>query len=238
MNIFSVRQLSTVDYPGQVASVIYFGGCNLRCPFCHNEDLVLPDRLASLPRLSVEEALSQVVAASKLTSAVVLSGGEPTLAGTSLISFAERLRGLGKLVKLDTNGLAPFIIDELSSAGLIDYLALDAKTSPHRYSTELAGASVSEEAFQSTLTSLRKRTRVTTVEVRTTCVPGLVSLEDIHVLGPLVAEAGDTWVLQQFVPRFCMDPAYREKVPYSLEELQLLASTARQYVPKVQLRGV
>lgn len=238
MKIISVRPTSTVDYRGHIASVVYFGGCNLRCPFCHNGDLVLPESVSKFLTISPEEALEQLASVSKLTAGVALSGGEPTLAGTDLIPFVKEIKKMNKLVKLDTNGLAPTILEALLTEHLIDYVALDAKTSLSRYSSELGGDESSEESFLATVDILHNHRPSVKVEARTTCVPSLVLPDDVNRLGEVLASRVDLWVLQQFRPRFSMTSACQKEKPYTAKEMRLLAEVAKEYVPCVELRGV
>lgn len=238
MKIISVRPTSTVDYRGHIASVVYFGGCNLRCPFCHNGDLVLPESVSKFTPMTQEEALAQLASVSKLTTGVALSGGEPTLSGTDLIPFVKEIKKLNKLVKLDTNGLAPSILEALLTEHLIDYVALDAKTSLGRYQAELGGDEYSEESFLTAVDILHNHRPNVTVEARTTCVPSLILPDDVNRLGEILARRVDLWVLQQFVPRYSMTPTCQKERSYTEKELRALAEVAGEYVKGVCLRGI
>ena len=131
--IYDFRKFSLVDYPRRGASVVFFGGCNYRCPFCYNLDLVLPEFLQKLRPLSEAEILEELKRREKYVSAVVLTGGEPTIHGDRLRSLCQVLKELDLLVKLDTNGSNPALVEELVNDGCIDYLAVDVKTSPAYY---------------------------------------------------------------------------------------------------------
>lgn len=118
---------SFIDYPGTVSTVLFFRGCNLRCPWCHNPTLVIPGDDG--PDIDFEEVVSLLERRRAIIEGVVFTGGEPTLQCEALINCAHRVRSLGFAVKLDTNGLIPEAISALSP----DYLAMDLKTAPHRY---------------------------------------------------------------------------------------------------------
>jgi pyruvate formate lyase activating enzyme len=126
VEIAHLQPLSLLDYPGKVSAVIWTVGCNLRCPFCYNAELVLPKLGAVLPRLSVTGVLARLEERAKLLDGVVVSGGEPTL-HPDLPALLREVRALGFLVKLDTNGTRPEVLRSLVDEGLVDYVALDVK---------------------------------------------------------------------------------------------------------------
>lgn len=231
MGVKGFQGTSLLDFPGRIASLVFFGGCNLSCPFCHNPDLVqAPDRLPDYPLEPLFEELEQ---RRSFIDGVVISGGEPTLY-PDLIPFMRRIKQLGLMVKLDTNGLLPDILAEVLRQDLVDLVALDLKTAPSRYG-ELHNRPVNDTALQRTVTMLLQNP--VACEFRTTCVPGLVCEEDIRQIGALLRGA-PAWVLQQFVPHYCMDVALRDLEPYPVSRLETLADLAREFVPEVVLRGV
>ena len=131
MNICGLQKLSMVDYPGKLAATVFTGGCNLRCPFCHNALLVT--RLNESPRLDTDEVLAFLRSRRSLLDAVVLSGGEPLLQpGAS--DFLATVKDMGYLVKLDTNGCYPDALAEILSKKIVDYVAMDIKNSREKYS--------------------------------------------------------------------------------------------------------
>lgn len=130
MIIKGLQKLTLIDYPGRLAATVFVGGCNFRCPFCHNASLVLPEKSAeAIPEEEFFEFLSTRVG--KL-SGVCVSGGEPTVY-PDLPDFIRRIRSLGFSVKLDTNGSSPDTLISLVKFGLVDYVAMDIKNSPERY---------------------------------------------------------------------------------------------------------
>ena len=127
MNIRGLYKTSLVDYPGKVASTIFLGGCNLRCGYCHNPDLALNSSV--LTKIDEEEVLTFLKKRKGLIDGITVSGGEPTIE-KGLIPFLEKVKSLKLLVKIDTNGFLPHIISECIEKQLVDYVAVDIKTSP------------------------------------------------------------------------------------------------------------
>jgi pyruvate formate lyase activating enzyme len=230
MSIKGFQGTSLLDFPGRVASLIFWGGCNLTCPFCHNPALVLDP--AAWPDLDREALLVDLAARRPFIDGVVISGGEPTL-DPNLADWLTAVKALGLAVKLDTNGLAPAVLADLLARQLVDYLAIDLKTAPQRY-RELHPGPVDAAAL---VASIRLALAApVAVEFRTTCVPGIVAAPEIRALGELIRGAS-LWVLQQYHPEPALDPAWRELIPYPAAKLNELAGIARQYVGEVVVRG-
>ncbi|MEZ4599742.1 MAG: anaerobic ribonucleoside-triphosphate reductase activating protein [Syntrophotaleaceae bacterium] len=231
MGIKGFQGTSLLDFPGRIASLVFYGGCNLTCPYCHNPSLVLtPDELDDYPVPALVEDLAR---RRTFIDGVVVSGGEPTI-DKGLLPLLSQIKALGLLVKLDTNGLEPKVLKEAIWEGLVDFVAIDLKTSPARYQ-ELHPGKVD-------IARLAKSVRLlldspVDYEFRTTCVPTLVGQPEIRDLGEMIRGA-HRWVLQQFVPQHSLAQSAREIPPCSAEELGLLAETARQYVDEVALRGL
>lgn len=222
---------SLLDFPGRVASLLFTGGCNLSCPYCHNPGLVLDP--GAFPDLPLDDLLADLYRRRAFIDGIVVSGGEPTL-DPGLPTFLRQVREFGLQVKLDSNGLLPEVLDALLEEGLLDYLAIDLKTASRRYA-ELHRLPVDISRLQRTV-ELAK-TAAIEVEFRTTCVPQLVAAQDVRAIGELLRGAR-LWVLQQFVPQHAMFPEWREQPAYSREQLDELARLAETYVERVLLRGV
>ena len=124
---FGLQKTTLLDYPGKVAAILFTTGCNLRCPYCHNPDLVFPEDEEGL--LSREEILSFLRKRSSVLGGVVITGGEPLIYGEKIINLIGEIHDLGLDVKIDTNGLYPDFLPRLNA----DYIAMDVKTSPSRY---------------------------------------------------------------------------------------------------------
>ncbi len=229
MRIKGFQGTSLLDFPGRIASLVFTGGCNLSCAFCHNPGLVLdPDQYPDYP---LDELLADLRQRRTFIDGVVVSGGEPTLA-PGLEGFLAQLKEMGLQVKLDTNGLRPDVLERLFEGKLIDYLALDFKTAPARYA-ELHDGAVDWAAL---LESCRlAMTLAPEYEVRTTCVPVLVEEAEIHAIGAAIRGAR-RWVLQQYLPRpELLGDAPSE--PRPVADLERFRGLAQSYVEQVEGRG-
>ena len=220
-----------LDFPGRVASLVFTGHCNLTCPFCHNAGLVLdPD---SYPDYPVDELLADLKKREGFIDGVVISGGEPTI-DAGLPAFLSLLKERGLQGKLDSNGLAPDVINSLLEQQLVDYYAIDIKTSLSRYN-ELHTMPVATEALRQTVTLLKQAP--VEVEFRTTCIPHLVGEKEIVEIGELLRDA-PLWVLQQYVPEHAMIEEWQQYDSYQPEQLMALSAQAEAYVDQIQVRGI
>ncbi len=131
MQIRGLQKTTLLDYPGYVASSIFLGGCNFRCPFCHNMELAANP--VSIPQISEQEVLSFLESRRGILDGICITGGEPTLS-LDLIPFMQKVKSLGYLIKLDTNGYLPNVIKDMVHMHLLDYIAMDIKSSPSGYS--------------------------------------------------------------------------------------------------------
>ena len=230
MGVKGFQGTSLLDYPGRIAALVFYGGCNLVCPFCHNPTLVIDhDQYPDYPD---EELLADLESRKGFIDGVVITGGEP-LCQPDLSTFLRKVKELGLLIKIDTNGLFPSRLEQLVEDGLVDYLAIDIKTSPNRYD-ELGGDTDAADLLQRTV-DLVKRQAVPH-EFRTTCVPGLVDNRDIENIGQLIA-GSQRWYLQQFGKQVVLTEEELPE-PYSVERLQELESVAAKYNTTVSIRGL
>lgn len=188
---------SLVDYPGEVAATVFTAGCNLRCPYCHNPELVShapPDTFIDL-----RQALDYLRKRRGVLGGVCITGGEPLLQPW-LGDVIVEIRGLGLKVKLDTNGLLPDRLAELN----VDYLAVDLKLAPERYRT-LGGTQDAPARLKETIDWAHGNGIA--LEFRTTVVPRLVTADDILAIAALL-RPGDRLTLAAFRPNVTLDPAY------------------------------
>jgi pyruvate formate lyase activating enzyme len=229
LQIKGFQGTSLLDFPGRIAALVFTGGCNLRCAFCHNPGLVLePDQYPTFPE---DELLAELERRRNFIDGVVVSGGEPTLAA-GLDAFLLEVKQLGLQVKLDTNGLQPQVIATLLERHLIDYLAVDLKTAPSRYA-ELHAAEVDTQALLETCRLVMAE--APDYEFRTTCVPGYVAGPDILAIGGAI-QGAKHWVLQQYVPREVM-LGQAPAAPYPASEFECLRQLAAVHVLRVSGRG-
>ena len=181
MTIKGLQKLTLLDYPGTLAAIVFAGGCNFRCPFCHNGTLVVGNE----GDIDIEELFSFLDSRKTKLGGVVISGGEPTLY-PDLPDFIRRIRSLGYKVKLDTNGTNPEMIKALVGEGLVDYVAMDIKNSPEAYE-KTAGAKVDMEKIRESASFLLSGG--VEYEFRTTIVRQLHTHEDMKKIGEWIKGA-------------------------------------------------
>ena len=228
--VTAIKGISLIDYPGKVAMVIYLNRCNFRCPFCHNGHLVL-DRHDNT--MGMTGMLEKVRARRDFIDGVVISGGEPTLHPNLNEMFAA-IKRLDLAVKLDTNGYRPHVLRKLLDSGNIDFVAMDIKTSPAKYS-RAAGVTIDTGRIIESIGLIRDAG--IGHEFRTTCVPTLVDEKDIDQISKLAGRSSSL-TLQQFCPDNTLDASYSTIQPYSKEVLQSFVETARRNTASCRLIGL
>jgi pyruvate formate lyase activating enzyme len=231
MNIKGLQKVSLLDFPGGICSTIFVGGCNLRCRYCYNRDLVLNP--GSIPVISTDEIFAFLGSKSSLLDGVCVSGGEPTLQ-EELPDFLMEIKKMGLKVKLDTNGTRPEVISRLLDEDVLDYIAMDVKGPLAKYSY-ITGNNTAHSKLKETI-ALLKNSRVEQ-EFRTTVIPGLLKEEDLLSIAKEIAGCR-RYVLQQFSPRSSIiDPALLSLKPYSREKVAEMARMCHKYVETLELRG-
>jgi len=233
MEFKGLLPLSLVEYPGKTVAVVHTGGCNFRCPFCYNRDLVLnPD---SLPSISEDEVLKLLKRRRRWLDGLAITGGEPTV-HADLPKFIERVKALGFLVSLETNGTDPEMLEDLIGRGLVDYVALDVKA-PLTWELYRKVAGIGDEAkFKKVLRSIEllKRAGVN-YEFRTTFVPELLSAEDVITIARQLKGA-KRYALQQFIPRTTVDKKFEQLKPAGREELKSIGQKIKNKFQTFELR--
>lgn len=190
MKIGGFQKFSLLDYPGQLAAIVFTQGCNFRCPYCHNPELVEPSRY--LEPIPEEEVLAFLKGRIGKLGAVVITGGEPTL-HADLPQFTAKIKELGFLVKMDSNGSHPEVIERLVSDDLVDYWAMDIKAPWHLYPI-LTKSDVPVDNMQKSMELIRKSGKE--YEFRTTFFDTLLTWEDIGGIQAIL-KSGDHFYLQQ-----------------------------------------
>ena len=230
MRISGLQKLAMVDFPGKLAATVFTGGCNLRCPFCHNALLV--NRLDQNPENhSVEEVLAFLKSRRGLLDGVVLSGGEPLLQ-IGAADFLAAVKVMGFAVKLDTNGCYPEKLKEILDRGLVDYVAMDIKNSLARYGETVGVASFDTSPIEASAAYLMEG-RVP-FEFRTTLVAGLHTAADMEAIGAWL-RGEEAFFLQGFVDSGDLIGEGLGALPAS--ETASLLAVLRRYVPNAQIRG-
>ena len=224
MKFSGLQKISLIDYPDKVASVLFTPGCNLRCGFCHNWRIAVDPKP---PFLQEAQALEILEKRKRYVDAVVVTGGEPCM-HKELPKFLAKLKARGFLVKLDTNGFFPDVLEEC--LGSVDYVAMDVKTCLDKY--RLLGAKDTSGLLRSV--EMLKTGKVP-CEFRTTAVPELVTADDVTFIGELVRGAR-THAFQQFVPQDTLDKRFEGLKPYASEIIEGFAGTMRKYAENTLLR--
>lgn len=229
MLLLGLQKLTLLDFPGKMACTVFTGGCDFRCPFCHNASLVRD--VADCVKLSEQEFFDFLNKRKGILQGVCITGGEPTLQ-PDLKDFIIKIRDMGYSVKLDTNGNNPNVLKELIDEGLLDYIAMDIKNSQSKYSLT-AGVDVKLENIIQSI-ELLKQEKVD-YEFRTTVVKELHEESDFHNIGAWLKGAR-RYFLQGFVDSG--DILCDGYSGYDKETLNNLLKITKQYVPTAELRGV
>ncbi len=230
MKLYGLQKLTLLDYPEKVACTVFLGGCNLRCPFCHNSVLVFPE--PEDETMTEDAFFSFLEKRSGVLDGVAVTGGEPLLTA-EVLPFLERIKEMGFAVKLDTNGSFPKRLCEAVGSGLVDYVAMDIKNSPEKYA-----ATCGLPVFD--LSKVQESVRFLMggkipYEFRTTVVDEFHEAADMEAIGRWIAGAR-AYYLQNFVDSgACIREGLHAKSP---EDLHLFRSLLTKYVPNTQLRGI
>jgi len=216
MRIGGLQKLTLVDFPGKVAATVFVQGCNFRCCFCHNAPLVLP-QLFQEP-LSPDEVFNYLNTRRGKLGGVVISGGEPTLQ-QDLADFIVRVKEMGFAVKLDTNGSRPDVLRSLIGSNLLDYIAMDIKTSLPKY-VKLAGLDCDPTKIKESIDIIIKSG--IPYQFRTTLIKEFCSADDLSDIRFLIGKANH-YVLQPFVSSGKMvNPQLDYQDQYTDEQVQAL----------------
>lgn len=221
--IGGVQKVSLVDYPGQVAAVLFTIGCNMRCGYCHNPELVLPDRYADT--IAEEDVLLFLESRKGKLDGVVISGGEPTM-HWGLPALVARIKAMGFLVKLDSNGTHPDMIARMLREKTLDFVAMDIKGPLEKYQA-IAAYPIDTAAVQRTIELLRCSD--IEYEFRTTVVKSQLAPGDFTGIGELIKGA-PRFALQRFRPGKTLHPAFRHETTYSDEEFEAIKEMLEEYV--------
>ncbi|WP_059369641.1 anaerobic ribonucleoside-triphosphate reductase activating protein [Treponema endosymbiont of Eucomonympha sp.] len=225
---------SLVDYPGEVAAAVFLRGCNLRCPYCYNADLVTGD-LSREDAATVVEIIEHLERRKNVLTGFVLSGGEPLFSPTAT-ELVAAARSAGYKIKLDTNGTLPEILEQFLTSPRLkpDFIALDIKTSPSRYallSQNQADCAPLLTRSVALVSALPTNAR----EFRTVLTPPLVGSADILAIAALLPKDA-AWMFAPFQSGNCLDPSYNECVRYTEREMNALVETAARAIPGAALR--
>jgi pyruvate formate lyase activating enzyme len=230
MKIGGFQQTSLIDYPDTLSAIIWTVDCNFHCPFCYNPQLV-HEEVDLIPE---DEILSFLDQRKTVLEGLVISGGEPLLQ-EDIEEFIRKVKHMGYLIKIDTNGTCPTQLRHLLEQHLVDYVAMDVKAPKDKY-MELSGANTDIQAIQESIDIIKKY--APRYEFRTTVIPHLLSKEDIVGIAGWL-EGADYYYLQQFKTQ---TPLLSSKLtsfsPYSKEDLVGMLEEIRPFFKQCDVRGV
>jgi len=230
VKIGGFQKFSLIDYPGKISAIVFTQGCNFRCPYCHNPELVDPELFTS--GLDIDFVLSFLKRRIGKLDGVVITGGEPLLQ-PNLAEFVERIKEIGYSIKLDTNGSYPEKLRELLSENLVDYIAMDVKAPLEKY-PYVVRTQVCVEKIRESITTIMNSGL--DYEFRTTVVKNLLTKDDIISIAKLIRGA-EKYVLQKFVMTKVLDKSFFKNVEYfSDEELEIIKGKIERYVGECIIR--
>ncbi|MBQ5320542.1 MAG: anaerobic ribonucleoside-triphosphate reductase activating protein [Oscillospiraceae bacterium] len=230
MNISGFQKMTLLDFPGVVACTLFTSGCNFRCPFCHNASLVT--HIDNSIRYSEEEVLEYLEKRKGVLDGVCITGGEPLLQG-DIAEFLGKIKEMGYLIKLDTNGSFPEKLASLVEMGLLDYVAMDIKNSKEKYAETTGKADLDISAIEKSVSFLMSGK--VDYEFRTTVVKELHSEEDIENIA-LWLKGAKKYFLQNFVDSGDLISENLSAVDSTV--LCKMQQIARQFIVNTEIRGV
>ena len=228
MKIGGLEKFTLTDYPGEISCIVFTVGCNFRCPFCHNTQLVT-EEAEKTPEKEIFDFLRK---RKGQLEGVVVTGGEPTVQ-SDLPGFLEKVKEMGYKVKLDTNGSISTALKEVLDKDLVDYVAMDVKASLSNYDA-VSGVEVETKKIKE---SIELTMGEKSYEFRTTAVPGLIDEKEIKKISKEI-EGAKNYFIQQFEPRNTLKEKYLKMESLSEEKLKKLRDTASKYVRNCEIRNV
>jgi pyruvate formate lyase activating enzyme len=228
MTISGLQKMTLLDYPGHIACTVFLGGCNFSCPYCYNSSLIC---YKSNPIISQEEFFAFLEKRKGKLDGVAITGGEPLL-NNDIKDFIKRIKGMGFLVKIDTNGSYPEVLEDLINQNLVDYVAMDIKNSIHKYNlTTNSNVDISKIKRSVDILLANK----IDYEFRTTVVKELHEIEDFRLIGEWIKGAK-----HYFIQSFKNSDSVLNKNLHSMSKTELLEclKEVQQFISNASLRGI
>jgi pyruvate formate lyase activating enzyme len=231
MIIAGIQKLTTLDYPGKLACIIFTQGCNFACGYCHNPEMI-PTKSTGHhdPDLEPKKILEFLSRRKGMLDGVVVSGGEPTIQ-PDLIGFIKKIKELGFLIKLDTNGSNPQVVQKLLDQQLLDYIAMDVKHSLEKYQS-MVKKDCKDEIKESIL--IIKSSGVP-YEFRSTILPYYHSKNDLIRMGRAINKS-EKWNLQTFRPLRVLNHKLKNEYPFTIEEMNDFIKVTKKYAKLTSIR--
>jgi len=212
--IGGLQKTTLIDFPGKIAATIFISGCSFRCPWCYSPELVLPEKIKKHPKISEKYLFDFLKKRKGLLDGVCITGGEPTI-HKDLPDFIKKIKKLGYLVKIDTNGSNPEMLKKIIAKKLVDYVAMDIKAPKEKYN-ELVGVKINIKKIQKSIDILKEKK--VDYEFRSTIVPTVHTKEDVIEMAKWIKGA-KRYYLQNFRPEKTIDPKFETIKPYPQEYL-------------------
>jgi len=227
-NIIGWQKNSFNDFPRAVSTVLFFSGCNLRCPYCHNKQIVLSE----LSPIDADELRLFLTNRKNVIDGVVLTGGEPTI-HENIVDVITYLKSMSYLVKLDTNGLMFETVKRVIAK--IDYLAIDVKTTPRLYKSKLKSSYDNNHERLSSTINIATISKVP-FEIRVTAVPGLIDDDICHEIGLMINGIKQLYLQNMNVGVETLDPTYSQLKQFSKEDMERFQQIFLKYVKYCDIR--
>lgn len=231
MVLGGLQKLTLIDYPGKIAATVFTVGCNFRCPFCHNPELVLAGSSWQHGSVLEKDFFKFLDSRKGKLDGVCITGGEPTIQ-PDIEKFIAKIKKKGFLVKLDSNGTRPDVLKKLYDRKLLDFVAMDIKNSLEKYE-KTCGAEVDLERAKLSVELIRNSGLA--YEFRTTVVPGLHNLKDFEKIGQWL-KGSDRYVLQEFRDGKIIDESLRKKMKNARIDLEKAKKILEKYIRIVEIR--
>jgi pyruvate formate lyase activating enzyme len=230
MKIGGFQKTSLLDYPDKISAIVWTVGCNFRCPFCYNKELVVGN-----PKLISEDDIFSFLEKRKgLLEGLVITGGEP-LMQKDIVEFLTKVKKLGYLIKIDTNGMYPDMLEDLIDKKVVDYVSMDIKSPKKKYDS-LAGKKVDFKKIEKSVDIIKKK--VADYEFRTTFVPALLDKNDILEIGKWL-KGSKKFYLQKFKNNVeLIDPNLEDSKYYSDDEILDALKKVKPYFVNCDIRGI
>ena len=223
--------MTLIDYPGKIAATVFTVGCNFRCPFCHNPELVLSNWMGGRGSVSEEEFFDFLEKRQGKLNGICITGGEPTIQ-KDIVEFIEKIKSLGYAVKLDSNGTRPDVLKKVIDKKIVDYIAMDIKNSLENYE-KACGTKVDQDRIDLSVGLIRNSG--THYEFRTTVVPGIHEYSDFEKIGKWL-EGSRRYVLQEYREGKILDESLKKMTKGKKLDLEKIKGIMGKYLDKVDVR--
>ena len=230
MKIGGLQKTSLLDYPDTISAIVWTVGCDFRCPFCYNKDIVL----GNVEPISEDEVLSFLKKRFGMLEGLVISGGEP-LMQKDIVEFCEKVKKIGYLIKIDTNGMHPEKLKELIDKNLVDYIAMDVKAPKKKYD-KLTNIRTNIKKIEKSIEIIKNST--VDYEFRTTIIPELLTNQDIMDIAKWLKRAKRFYIQQFKVDTPLISPKLSKAKPYAKEELIKIHEDIKLCFETCEVRGI